>query len=304
MRMNKFLAPLLSLSLLLAPSIEAEEESSRSTPPIGASYLYNFKSDVDGGGEVSSHFFSARAGVPLLLNDDGLIALSAAYHLNSYEFSGGSPTSFAALNPWSDIHSARLAMPIRWKFDDKWSVFGLPSIRYVGEDGADFGDGISGGLLSGFSYKFSDRLTLGPGFGFLTQIEDDPSIFPIILIDWKLTDSISLTTGPATGATLGPGVELNWKVSDKLTFATGARYERLRFRLDSNSTASAGGIGQDRGIPVYGALSYQADFLRFTLLGGVSFGNELTLETPSGNEIISRDSDPAPFIGVSVGVTF
>ena len=101
----------------------------------------------------------------------------------------------------------------------------------------------------------------------------------VIAFNWKLTEALSLTTGPSVGATPGPGLALNWDISDKTRFFLGARYEKLRFRLDKNNSASPGGVGEDRGIPVFVGLSFQAaKHLRLSLVGGVDFGNELRLE--------------------------
>jgi hypothetical protein len=294
----------LLLSAFISTPVISRAQPDRS--PLSTGYIYQFGTGIDdGGGEISSHFFHVRAGVPLYREEGKLIALSAAYQLNAFEFSGGSAGGFAALDPWGDIHTARLSAPIRWEFGERWSFFGLPSIRSVGESGAGFGDSLSGGFLLGASYKFGERLTLGPGIGYISQMEDDASIFPIILIDWKLTDTLSLTTGPSVGATQGPGLALSWDISDRLRLSLGARYEKLRFRLDSASAASPGGIGEDRSIPVFAGLTLQAtDHWKFSLLGGVGFGNELSVEDDGGNSVSKSDYDPSPFIGVNASFSF
>lgn len=300
----KYIFFALTLVSCVAASSRAQRPSSAS--PLSTGYLYNFESDIDDGGNVSSQFFYARAGVPLYRAEGRVIALSAGYSLNSYDFSGGAtPFSFGSLSPWDDIHTVRLGLPIRWKFGERWDFFAASSIGFVGESGADFGDSLQGGGIAAFSYKFSDRLSLGPGIGYMTQIEDDASIFPVIAVNWKLTEALSLTTGPSVGATLGPGLALNWDISDKTRFSLGARYEKLRFRLDKNNSASPGGVGEDRGIPVFVGLSFQAaKHLRLSFVGGVDFGNELQLEDVGGNEILESDYDPSPFVGVNASLTF
>ena len=294
----------LGAALIGAPSAGAQSNAA-SRSPLNTGYLYDFNASIDDGGDVSSHFFHIRGTAPLLMEEGRFIGVSAAYYLNSYTFSGGADGSFASLDPWENVHTIRLALPIRWQLSENWNFFGVPMVRYIGENGADFGDALSGGIITGVSYRFGERLTLGPGFGYITQIEDDASIFPVILVDWKLSDNLSLSTGPAVGASLGPGLALNWQVADRLQFTLGARYEKLRFRLDESSRASAGGVGEDRGIPVFGALSYQAsDNWRLALLGGVSFGNELLLEDAGGREVIESDYGTQPFVGVNAAFTF
>jgi hypothetical protein len=281
------------------------QNSSSSRSPFNTGYLYKFDTSIDDGGEVSSQFFNVRASVPLLMEEGRFIGLSGAYYLNAYDFSGGGPDSLAPLDPWDNIHSIRLGAPIRWDFGNDWTFFGIPSVRFVGEDGAKVGDAIAWGGLAGFSYRFNDQLTLGPGIGYVAQIEDDPSIFPVILVDWKLAGDLSLSTGPTVGASLGPGLALNWQFADRWELSVGGRYEKLRFRLDENSTASPGGVGEDRTIPVFAAISYQAsENWRLAILGGVGFGNKLELADGDGDTILERNSDPTPFVGVNAAFSF
>ena len=297
----------IALAALFSASIGvAMAQKSSNASPLTLGYMHDFKTDVDGGGEVSSDFFYIRGGVPLYRGEGRIIALSAGYNFNSYDFKGGRPDSFAGIDPWSDVNTYRLGLPIKWDIGESdWTFFGIPTIRSTGEGGADFGDTITGGVITGFSYKFGERLTLGPGIGYIGQLEDDASIFPVIFVDWRFADGWSLSTGPAVGSSLGPGLALNWDATDRLRLSIGARYEKLRFRLGEDSRAAPGGIGEDRSIPVFGAITYQAsDHWRLSLLGGVGFGNELKLEDGGGSEIIQRDYDPSPFLGVNVSWTF
>lgn len=274
--------------------------------PVQTGYIYDIGTNVDGGGEVSSHFFHLSGGVPLYNNDDDVfIALTAAYHLNSYNFSDGPAGSFVGLNPWDDIHTARLGAFIRWNISDKWQFFGIPTLRSTGESGANFGDSLSGGALLGASYKVSDSLTIGPGFGYLTQIEDSASIFPILVIDWQFCDNLSLTTGPIIGASQGPGLAIKWQIQDKLRFTFGARSERVRFRLDDSLTGAKQGIGEDNSIPVFGILTWQAtDHLQTSLIAGVGIANDMLLDDANGNRITRSDYDPSPFLGINLGYNF
>ncbi|NNC87013.1 MAG: hypothetical protein HKN82_00980 [Akkermansiaceae bacterium] len=297
----------LALAALFSASIGgAPAQGPSNSSPLSFGYLHDFQSDVDGGGEVSSDFFYLRGGVPLYRDEGSIIAFSAGYSFNSYDFGGGAAGSFAGLAPWSEVHTYRLGLPIIWDISGSdWIFFGLPTIRSTGESGADFGDTITGGVITGFAYRFSERLTLGPGIGYVGQLEDDASIFPVIFVEWQFAEGWSLSTGPSAGSTLGPGVALNWDVNDRLRLSVGARYEKLRFRLDEDSPAAPGGVGEDRSIPVYGAITCQpGDHWRLSLLAGVGLGNELRLDNAAGTGIIQSDYDPSPFLGVDVSWTF
>ena len=287
---------------LVAGSLEAQTPS---RAPFQTGYLYDFKTSIDDGGDVSSHFFHVRGGVPFYTDEGRFVGLSGSYYLNSYKFSGGRDGSFASLDPWDNVHTFQVGLPVRWKLNSKWDFFLSPSIRFVGESDADAGDAITGGGITGLTYRFGDNLLLGPGFGYITQMEDDASIFPVIFVDWKFADGFSLSTGPTVGATLGPGLSLNWQVTDQVIFSVGARYEKLRFRLDEDSPVARNGIGEDRAVPVFAAFTYQAnENLQLSILGGASFGNRLLLDDARGDRIADSDYGTAPFIGVNAGYSF
>jgi hypothetical protein len=272
--------------------------------PLQTGYLYDFAADVDGGGDISKHFFHLSGGVPLYNNDDDLfVALTASYHLHSYDFSGNG--TFTGLDPWDDVHTGNLGAFIKWSFADNWEFFGIPYVRTTGESGADFGDTITGGALLGASYKFSDTLTIGPGVGYVGQLEDSASIFPILVIDWQFADQWSLTTGSVVGASLGPGLAIKWQIQDDLRFTFGARSERIRFRLDDSVDSAKQAIGEDNSISGYGIITWQAtEHLQTSFIAGMSFANELQLDDSSGSRITSEDYDASPFVGINLGYNF
>ena len=295
-----FLLPLLFLAVTTG-WVKAQAERS----PFTALGQYRFSTDIDGGGDFSSGRLHFKGAAPIYRSGENLIAISAAYGWASYDFSGGGSSSYASYDPWDDLHLINLGLPVKWSFDGGWDLFLAPGVRWYGENGADFGDAVTVGGIAGFARPFGERLTLGPGVGVFSQLEDDASVFPVVLVDWKITDALSLSTGPTIGATQGPGLMLNWDVTDRLRFSAGARYEKHRFRLDGGSGESRDGVGEDRSIPVFGALSLQAgDHWQLALLGGVAFGSELTIEDRNGRTVSERDTDPSPFVGLSASLRF
>ena len=264
--------------------------------------IAQFDSDIDDGGSFGVNRLAFQGGLNYAPDYRRSFTLALGYDLNDYEFSGDE--GFAALRPWKDVSSYRVSMPVRWAFNDKWSGFVAPSLRFVTENGAELRDSISGGGITGISYRWSERLMIGPGIGVMTQIEDNPSIFPIMLVKWKITDRLNVSTGPGLGATLGPGLFLNWKASQKWNVFLGGRFERLRFRLDDDGTARQG-IGDDRAYPITGGVVYNLTRrIQAGLIGGVDLGGELRLEDKNGDKIFSERYDPAGYIGFTIKSRF
>jgi hypothetical protein len=265
---------------------------------IRGGYVYQFDTDIDNSnGSFTADRFFIQPGIRYSPDYTKSFSLAFGYGYDGYDFAG--ENGFGAFNPWDDINSFRISTPIRFTKGQNWSFFILPTVRFTGESGADLNDSLTGGGFAGFAYKFNERLTIGPGIGIFTQIEDDASIFPVLIINWKITDTISLETGRGLGATLGPGISLNWRMSEQWHFSLGGRYEKLRFRLDDKAE-TPNGIGQDTSFPIFGGVTYNINSsARISLIGGVETAGELQLEDQNGNVLEQQDYESAPFLGFS-----
>ena len=287
---------------------ETRETSVRPGPKVGWSvfsrggFVHQFDTDIDNGGSFSVNRLFIQGGPTYTTTGGTSVSLAVGYGLDDYDFSGNA--GFGGRQPWEDIRTLRFSIPVRWQVSEKWTGFAAPSLRFTGENGADFNDSMTGGVFAGFSYRYGDRLSIGPGIGVLTQLEDSTRVIPILVINWKITDTLSLSTGQGTGATLGPGLTLAWNPDRAWSFSIGGRYERLRFRLDDDGTVP-NGIGDDRSFPIFGGIEYSfTPRFRISAVGGVEVGGELRLEDEDGNTIIEEDHDPAGFLGVAFSARF
>lgn len=291
-----------------SPSSEIPEPR-RNSPPTGwgvslsGGYVHHFQTGIDSGGDFARDTALLQAGLRYAFTTNRSAAFSFGYGLDHYDFTGAS--GFGGADPWSDLHTFRLGGSVLWGIDDRWSVFAIPTVRFQGESDAAVGDSISGGGFVGVTYKFNDRLTIGPGFGAISQIEDDPSYFPMLIIDWRIADKWSLSTGRGLGATLGPGIVLAYQPFDNWTFGVGARYERLRFRLNDRRATASNGVGEDRNLPVYLTAEYSPNpGVSVSAVGGVLTGGELRIDDRNGNRIAESDYDAGGFAGFAFRFRF
>jgi hypothetical protein len=152
-------------------------------------------------------------------------------------------------------------------------------------------------VLGGFSWKFSDTLSIGPGAGWFSDVGDETNIFPILLVDWQVTDSISLSTGRGLAASQGPGLTLNYKMNQKWTLGLTARYEKTRFALEQREGRIAQ-VGEDSSTPLLLVADYSPwPMTSITALVGVEIGGSMALEDGKGREIAKTDVDTAMVIG-------
>ena len=301
-----YLTVLLLFTLPFAAAAEGRKNSpSNGQGPAGWSHfarggaVYQFNSDLEGDEDFSVTRFNLEAGTGYRWNSHKSVSLAASYTFNGYSFSERKQTGAFSGKPWSDIHSLSIGVPMRYGIDSQWSAFFIPSVRSNGESGSNFSDTVTGGILGGFAYRFGDTLTIGPGIGVISQLEDSPTVFPILIIDWMITSKLSLETGRGQAATLGPGLTLNYRSNDRWSAAIGGRYEKLRFRLD-NSNVNPDGIGEDASFPLFVNVTHRFNRKSsVSLVGGVELGGELRQENAKGDQVASEDYDPAPFLGLT-----
>jgi hypothetical protein len=220
---------------------------------------------------------------------------------------GNSDYSFSDLHgeaPWDKIEDRRVSFSGRFAFGETGTIFVIPTLRFNGESGASSSDSLGWGLLGGVAWRIDENLTIGPGIGVFDRIEDSTRVFPILLVDWKISERWSLSTGRGLAASQGPGLTLGYQLSKVWSFGLTGRYEEIQFRLDDQGPAP-GGVGTDQSIPlVLGAAWKPNPRVGFSVFAGVEFGGELELKSANGQVLSSQEYDPAPIIGATFAFKF
>jgi len=289
---------LVFLNLLLPASGQTDSRpTSTWRNTLTAAYAWQGESDLDDQANFRVdrgvlEFETARR-----VGQSWFAGFSVGYGEDRYRFNE-TPGSFS---PWENIRTLQFGLPLRYMANDKWMLFGLPVLRYSAESDADLGDGREFGLIGGASYRFSNKLTIGPGLGAFKGIGDENDLFPILLINWRMTETLSLETGRGLAATRGPGLALKWRPLEKWEFVLAGRYEKFRFRLAD----SAGNIGQDKSVPIVATASWQwTRAVRISALAGVETSGILRLEDISGNFIAQQSYSTAPVAALVASFQF
>ena len=262
--------------------------------------LYQFDTELDNGGRYSHARYNIQGSRSYSWDSRNSASIALSYSYDDYNFSGGNSGSLAGSSPWNNIHSFSLSTPLRKGINDSWSAFLIPYLRFTGETGAEFDETITSGIFAAAAYRFSEKLTIGPGIGVASQLEESASIFPVLIIKWNITDKLSFDTGRALAATQGPGLTLSYKPNQKWKYAVGGRYEKLRFRLDKSGYVS-GGIGEDSSFPLFGSCTYNVNSkTKVSMVAGLELGGGLKVENSKGDKIFDDSSEP----GILAGLTF
>ena len=230
------------------------------------------------------------------------VSLSLGAGWADYDFS--SQAQVGGTRPWGNIQDYSLSVPIRFSPADRANVIVIPSVRSYYEEGADLDDGRTEGLIAAAGWRFSDKLTLGPGFGWFSELGGGSNVFPIILVDWKITDKLSLTTGRGLAASQGPGLTLNYQLEDKWRLGLTGRAEKTRFALDQDASRQES-FGEDKSLPLLLTVSYTPwPRTSITALLGAEFEGSLRKENSRGNVIAKSDFEPAMVVGLAFSSQF
>lgn len=293
--LSRYLAILMLVLPLSAMADSRPASAWRST--LTAAYAWQGASDLDGGGNFRVDRGVVQLKTSTRIGRKWFAGFSIGYGEDRYRFNDTSD-SFA---PWQDIRTLRFGLPLRYLANNSWAWFGLPLLRFAAEDGASLGDGREYGIIAGASYRFSDRLSIGPGLGGFKGIGNEDDLFPVLFINWRMTDTLSLETGRGLAASRGPGLALKWQPLDDWEFGLAARYEKNRFRLAN----SVGNVGQDKSVPVIATAAWQLKSkFRLSALAGVEASGVLSVQDSERALIAEQSYRTAPIAGLVGSLQF
>jgi len=263
---------------------------------------YQMRTDIQGGGEFGLSRFAMSGSLGYRTRRFDTAALSIGFQQRAYDFDGAN--LLTPSDPWDQVHFLSISLPMFKRLGEDWTLMAIPTIRTMVEDTEDFDQDMTGGGIVGLSYQINPKLKLGPGFGILSQLEDNTSVFPVVVIDWDISEKWNLQTGRGFGASQGPGLTLSYALNESWSLAMSGRFERFRFRMDQQGP-QPGGIGEDRNASVYLAAMYRVNpQILFNVFTGLTFAGELSVDDASGNEIAERDYEATPVIGVNMRLRF
>jgi hypothetical protein len=293
-------------TLTTISSVQATESKQQFGPwvwGLSGGAVHQFDADLsDAVGEfnVSRGFLQASLGYAWDRRTSVSLSLGAGN--SNYDFSP--QATIDGQQPWETIEDYRISLPVRFSPTEQTNVILIPSVRTYKESGASFNEGRTEGFIGGISWKLSETLTIGPGMGWFSEVGGGSNAFPILVIDWMITEKLSLSTGRGLAASQGPGLTLDYQWAKKWKLGLSARYEKTRFALDNDAPGS-GAIGEDRSLPLIVSLNYSPwPMTSITAMLGAEFDGSLRLEDDNEQRIAKSDFDTAPVIGLSFSSRF
>lgn len=276
---------------------------------LASDFRNDFETDLDGGDEFEAWQLGVAGDFGGPINESILVGMRAGYHYAKYDFrldnGTGIPPTYGGRelpkDPWGSINTVDLAPTATVLVGSRVSLVGAVPIRWAGESGARDNGWIAGinGLVR---WQVTDRLAVGAGIGVTSQLEDDAETFPIVSLDWQLTEALRLRT-EGSWAQGGQAVLL-WGPAEAIALSVSAGYERVRFRLDDNGfQADRDGIGEITAIPIEVGFRFRLfEGAWFDFRAGLGVAGRLRVEDERGNKLYDQDYDPAPRVGIALTI--
>jgi len=271
------------------------------TPFASVTPVYQGKGDLDGGGDYSALNTILRAGMLGDLGDGRRVGVVLNYDYTKYDFSA--PAAFGGAAPWGAVQRYGIAAPLSMALSDGWFVGLTPSIDWIHEKGAKVDESLTWGAVFSATKFYADGNRIGFGLAAFDRI-DKTSAFPLLIVDWKLSDRWRLTNPLPAGPTGPAGLELDYRFDGGWNVGLGVARRSTRFRL-SDTGPAANGVGEERGVPLF--LRATRGFgpgVSLNLYGGFITAGQLRVEDSLGRVVRTVDVGTAPLFGATLSARF
>ncbi|UOD51081.1 DUF6268 family outer membrane beta-barrel protein [Orrella daihaiensis] len=304
MKLSRFQA-MTAFSLVLAgvglPASGQPMQTGQTITSFSLTGFNQFKTDMNEGGSFNWYEANARLGLNRQFTPNWGVGLFAEYGYQHWSWSD--PVAFGGESPWTGISTPQLGFSVSYSPTAAWRFSISPSIEWAAETGVGTANASTYGAVFLGTHTISPNLTLGLGAGVFRQINEN-RVFPFLAVNWRINDQWTLSNPLPAGPAGGAGLELSYKIDNQWTVGAGGAYRSYRFRLNDNGPY-AGGIGQNRVIPVFARVSYQLmPGTRIDLYGVASTGGNVQAQSADGSQTWNSDYKTGLGLGLNLSHRF
>jgi hypothetical protein len=283
------------------PSYVTQSDAIRASVSIVG--IGQLNTDLKSSGSFGRSYASASVGLIKPVSSSTTLGISVRYESEFWNWSNMQSYSPSGKSPWSTINTPALSMVYSHKLDSDWRLSVAPTVETSGEQGTSASNSLTYGGILNASKQLSPTLNLGLGTGVFRQI-DTNRIFPYLVVDWKITDRWNLNNPFPGGPAGGAGLELTYAATPSFKVSGGAAYRSYRFRLN-DSSAFAGGVGQNQFVPIFAKFSYAFDRqTRLDLYAIANVAGSVSATNGGGNQVFNTNYKMAPAIALNLVTRF
>ncbi|MBM5570390.1 MULTISPECIES: hypothetical protein [Deefgea] len=264
--------------------------------------IYSQKTDLDSGGRVGSNMVLASLGASTAIDRNQRIGFNLNLSRQEWEFDA--PKAWGGKTPFGDFNRAVLTVPYSYGTQSGWIYSVSPGVEFSAEEGADRNESINYGLTAFAARQFSPDLMLGLGVG-AWDGPIDAKVFPFLIVNWKVSDSLTVKNPNVAGPAGPAGLELAWSASPKWTLSAGGTWREVEIRLsDSNPIASHGSV-ENRTVPLFVSADYEiSPSASLKFYAGAALNGQFIINDHNGNEVSKEKYSTMPFYAVTLSGKF
>lgn len=295
-----------------SPREQAREAGDQGTPPraaeepskrpitysvrLGGEMGLNANLDTAGDATVSRARAGLTVGIPA--GERGQMSLGYDYEISGYDFDGATAIIPGAADPWDVVHTHSLSATYFRRASRRWFWLVGGNVSWSAEEHADFGDAATYGGFGAAQFAVTEKLLVGLGVGARSRIEDSVVVYPVILLDWTVSERFKVSNEGR------PGLTLSYVPDETLSFDLTGTYEFRDFRLDDGGPLPDG-VGSDSRMPIsLGVTWTPRPMFTFGARAGVYFFQEFEAMDSNGFTVGSDDADAAPFFALEGRIRF
>jgi hypothetical protein len=288
------------------PEPSAAERAKTATPePESARFSLSVRGDLafnadmhDGPGDVTVSRVGGDVGAVIPIGERARLTLGFDYEHSNYEFHDATGFIAGSDSPFREVNRETLSGSYYQQQTQRLGWLAGGSIGFTAEDGADLGKAVEGTVFGGVRYAVTERFFVGGGVYVGTQLEDNPYVWPLITLDWQISERWRLSTEGR------PGVTLSYSPSERWTIYLAGEYQYRDFRLDRHGPAPSG-VGRDRRVPLMLGVRFEPN-RQLSLEGGagVYFAQNFEILDSGGNKLVDKDVDATPFVQLELTYRF
>lgn len=268
---------------------------------MGLNVDYAFRSDVDGGGDVSVTRSMFSFDFSRSFSPDFRAGILMTTEFSWYDFDDAPGLIAGTGKPFSQLIETDFTPHVACKINDQWTAVSGLFFRFAGETHADVSDSFTwGGYVAG-RYSASKDFSITIGVRANSRIEDDWTILPALGMDWHVSPSVRVQLIPAVG---GEAFRVSTPIGDDWTFMIDAEYQSRDFRLEDGAPLSEGVVRDARLSVGMGVLWKPCDTVEITAHAGAIAWQEFRIDDSDGNRLTESNTDPTPYIFIGGTITF